>query len=148
MRKFEKEFRLQHPETIGETDKDFDNYNYTEFLESVLEKMAQPKEEQPEKIVRELPKVDEAGAIAVSISSNLNPKLTAQEEAMFIAGFQECVKYFGIQSKEIEKANELLQMYLDFCLIHSGDFDKKYGEMSEEDIQNKFIEFLEGTKTK
>ena len=89
MRKFEKEFRLQHPETIGETDKDFDNYNYTEFLESVLEKMAQPKEGQPEKIVRELPNVDDVGIIAVNVASNVKPKLTAQEEAMFIAGFQE-----------------------------------------------------------
>lgn len=36
-----------------------------------------------------LPSVDDAGAIAVSLSE----KLTEQEQAFFIAGFQECIKY-------------------------------------------------------
>ncbi len=40
-----------------------------------------------------LPSVDDAGVIAVNVASNVRPKLTAQEEAMFIAGFQECIKY-------------------------------------------------------
>ena len=33
MKKYEKEFRAAHPETIGETDREFDNGNYTEWLE-------------------------------------------------------------------------------------------------------------------
>ena len=33
MKKYEKEFRAAHPETIGETDKEFDDSNYTEWLE-------------------------------------------------------------------------------------------------------------------
>ena len=33
MKKYEKEFRAAHPETIGETDKEFDESNYTEWLE-------------------------------------------------------------------------------------------------------------------
>ena len=33
------------------------------------------------------------------LASNVRPKLTAQEEAMFIAGFQECVKYLSMQGK-------------------------------------------------
>ena len=33
---FEKEFRAAHPETIGETDKEFDQYNYTLWLEQQL----------------------------------------------------------------------------------------------------------------
>lgn len=40
-----------------------------------------------------LPSVDGAGVIALEICSKVEPKLSAQEEAMFIAGFQECVKY-------------------------------------------------------
>ena len=41
----------------------------------------------------ELPSDDDAGVIAVNVASNVIPKLTTQEEAFFIAGFQECVKY-------------------------------------------------------
>jgi len=33
---FEKEFRADHPETIGETDKEYDQYNYTLWLEQQL----------------------------------------------------------------------------------------------------------------
>jgi hypothetical protein len=46
-----------------------------------------------------LPSVDDAGVIAVNIASKVKPKLTSQEEAMFIAGFQECVKYLSMQGK-------------------------------------------------
>lgn len=41
--------------------------------------------------MKELPTIDEAGVIAVEISENL--KLEAREQAFFIAGFQEAVKY-------------------------------------------------------
>lgn len=44
-----------------------------------------------------LPSVSDAGIIAVNVASNIRPKLTAQEESMFIAGFQECVKYLSMQ---------------------------------------------------
>lgn len=40
--KFEKEFREAHPEPIRETDKDFDLYNYTVWLEHQLEELVQP----------------------------------------------------------------------------------------------------------
>lgn len=42
---------------------------------------------------KELPSDEEAGVIAANVASNVIPKLTTQEEAFFIAGFQECVKY-------------------------------------------------------
>jgi len=42
-----------------------------------------------------LPSVDEAGAMAVKISEMVEPPLTAQEQAFFIAGFCECVKWLG-----------------------------------------------------
>lgn len=42
-----------------------------------------------------LPSVDEAGVLALNVSSNVRPKLTVQEQAMFIAGFQECIKYLN-----------------------------------------------------
>jgi hypothetical protein len=50
-------------------------------------------------VMLSLPSVDEAGVIAVNVASNVKPKLTAQEESMFIAGFQECVKYLSGQVK-------------------------------------------------
>lgn len=34
--KFEQEFRAAHPETIGETDKEYDLNNYREWLEKLL----------------------------------------------------------------------------------------------------------------
>ena len=46
-----------------------------------------------------LPSVDDAGVIAVNVASNVEPKLTAQEEAFCIAGFQECIKYLRGQGK-------------------------------------------------
>ena len=46
-----------------------------------------------------LPSVDDAGIIAVNVASTVEPKLTAQEEAFFIAGFQECIKYLRGQGK-------------------------------------------------
>ena len=42
-----------------------------------------------------LPSVDEAGAAAVKILDNVNPALTAKEQAMFVAGFQECIKWLS-----------------------------------------------------
>lgn len=38
MLKFEKEFRKEKPETIGETDKHFDLANYAEWLDAKFEK--------------------------------------------------------------------------------------------------------------
>jgi len=35
--KYKKEFRTAHPETIGETDKEFDISNYIDWLEKQLE---------------------------------------------------------------------------------------------------------------
>ena len=46
-----------------------------------------------------LPSVENAGIIAVEISE-INNEMTAQEQAFFIAGFQECVKYLELQSNE------------------------------------------------
>ena len=40
-----------------------------------------------------IPSVEDAGVIAVKISESIKPELTAQEQAFFIAGFQECIKW-------------------------------------------------------
>ncbi len=42
-----------------------------------------------------LPTVDEAGIAAVKISEMVDPPLTAQEQAFFIAGFSECIKWLS-----------------------------------------------------
>jgi hypothetical protein len=39
MRQFEKEYRAEMPETIGETDRAFDDQNYSEFLERWIVKL-------------------------------------------------------------------------------------------------------------
>ena len=39
MRQFEKEYREAMPQTIGETDRQFDDHNYTEFLEKWIVKL-------------------------------------------------------------------------------------------------------------
>ena len=46
-----------------------------------------------------LPSIDNAGIIAVEISE-INDEMSAQEQAFFVAGFQECVKYLELQSNE------------------------------------------------
>ena len=40
-----------------------------------------------------IPSIDDAGVIAVKISEMVKPELTAHEQAFFIAGFQECIKW-------------------------------------------------------
>jgi hypothetical protein len=46
-----------------------------------------------ENLISMLPSVDDAGVIAINVASTIEPKLSAREEAFFIAGFQECIKY-------------------------------------------------------
>ncbi len=48
--------------------------------------------------MKTLPTVEEAGAIAVGLSEELPEELTADEQAFFIAGFQEAIKYLYNQS--------------------------------------------------
>lgn len=52
-------------------------------------------------VIRVLPTVETAGIIAVDISEIVNPKLSAQEQSFFVAGFQECVKYMELQGEPI-----------------------------------------------
>jgi len=44
-----------------------------------------------------LPSIDDAGIAAVQISESVIPKLDAQEQALFLAGFQECIKWLDLQ---------------------------------------------------
>lgn len=46
---------------------------------------------------KRLPTIDEAGVIALNLASNVKPKLKESEEAMFIAGFQECIKFLVLK---------------------------------------------------
>lgn len=41
------------------------------------------------------PQIVEAGTIAIGIVENVEPKLTEKEQAFFVAGFTECVKYLS-----------------------------------------------------
>lgn len=48
-----------------------------------------------------LPSLDDVRVIAVNAATNVRPKLTTQEEAFFIAGFQECVKCLHVHPNTI-----------------------------------------------
>lgn len=58
-------------------------------------------------VVNPLPTIDEAGVIAVRISENITPDLTAQEQAFFVAGFKECVKYLN-ESPSLSEGEEAI----------------------------------------
>jgi hypothetical protein len=80
----------------------------------------------------EKPSVDDSGIIAVNIASKLTPKLTASEESMFVAGFQECVKYL---SEHIVYAKagmfELFRNYME--TIAPVRFKQIFESMDEDD---------------
>jgi len=63
--------------------------SYMNGLEDIQDRRNQRKLEDKIEKKKELPNVEEAARIAVSLSGNLS----AQEQALFIAGFQGCIKY-------------------------------------------------------
>ena len=69
-----------------------------EELTDLIDKI-KPKQCDIHSVSVSLPSIDDAGVIAVSISE-INNEMTAQEQAFFVAGFQECVKYLNLQSNE------------------------------------------------
>jgi len=68
--------------------------SFLKALEDMMEEYHQSKLHQPT-VSGSLPSVDEAGVMAVKISEMAEPPLIAQEQAFFIAGFCECVKWLG-----------------------------------------------------
>ncbi len=74
--------------------------------------------------------IENAGVIAVGLSEELPDELTAQEQSFFIAGFQECVKYYKLtlQSKQgdtlTEKLNKVRDIINNTVGIHEDDVDK------------------------
>lgn len=46
-----------------------------------------------------LPSIEEVGGIAVTIAESVKPELTVQEQAFFVAGFQECIKWLLIKQQ-------------------------------------------------
>jgi hypothetical protein len=82
---------------------------------------------------KELPGDDDAGVIAANVASNVRPKLTTQEEAFFIAGFTECVKYLrtspllaskDARIRELEEALKSIQSIVDKG--YEPDFNFEY----------------------
>ena len=75
-----------------------------------------------------VPVQEEVGAIAVKISDNLNPKLSATEQAFFIAGFEEAVKYFKLINSTQQTAH--LQQQLNTLTSEIKRLQEKYDEKS------------------
>lgn len=44
--------------------------------------------------------IEDAGIIAGGIADMVTPKLTAHEQAFFIAGFQECANYLNLKNED------------------------------------------------
>lgn len=49
--------------------------------------------------IPKLPPVDEAGVASVRIIETIEPQLSEQEQAFFIAGFQECIKWLSVNAR-------------------------------------------------
>ncbi len=49
--------------------------------------------------IPKLPTVDEAGVASVRIIETIEPQLSEQEQAFFIAGFQECIKWLSVNAR-------------------------------------------------
>lgn len=47
-----------------------------------------------------LPSVEEAAAAAVEIVESVKPELTIREQAFFIAGFKECIKWLSVNNQQ------------------------------------------------
>ena len=69
------------------------DYNDAMEIINVLNSKLQEQAKEIERLKGNKISVDEAGVLAINVVSNVRPKLTTQEETMFIAGFQECIKY-------------------------------------------------------
>jgi hypothetical protein len=65
-----------------------------------------------------LPSVDESGVIAVTISDSIN--LSNQEQAFFVAGFQECVKWLGNNSETKKEFRDELTSLINRHSIENG----------------------------
>jgi len=81
--------------------------------QSAMEYLQTPSLKEMESQPEIVPVQEEVGAIAVIISDNLNPKLNTNEQAFFIAGFEEAVKYFKLNQQtahlqqQLKEAKEL-----------------------------------------
>ncbi len=51
--------------------------------------------------------VDTAGVVGVQIAESVKPELTIQEQAMFVAGVQECIKWLSNNSCETAKVPKI-----------------------------------------
>ena len=80
-----------------------------------------------------LPSVDEAGVIAVNVASNVKPKLTVQEEAFFIAGFQECIKYLML-ADHYKETRPLYTVEFEPNSVHGPISKEKMAEILNERI--------------
>lgn len=65
-----------------------------------------------------------AGAIAIQMSDNIEPNLTEQEQAYFVAGFQECLKYLKIAHDPLSTAVDIKYLKIPnvcFSLTNNND---------------------------
>jgi len=74
-----------------------------------------PVEQKPDcykELVERVEDIEMGGVIAVRICENVIPKLTAQEQALFVAGFQECLKWL----KSIKRNNIKTKLPMNFTI--------------------------------
>ncbi len=73
--KYYKEFKQYHPETIGETDKEFDRANYTEWLEKRYEALTPTAVSQRSELLAFIAEVSEWDELYSSTNIKLKAKL-------------------------------------------------------------------------
>jgi len=93
---------LNLPKNWSGEDEEYGQWLFYE--KNIIEAMEQYHQSKVNNVVLDgvsvsLPSVDDVGIIAVEIAE-INNEMTAQEQAFFIAGFSECIKYLEMQSNE------------------------------------------------
>lgn len=86
--------------------------------------------------MKDIKKIDEAGAIAAGLCQHLD----ASEQAMFIAGFQECVKW---QVERMYSDIDIKQTFFSAIKITGEGFNGEYASGNNPNVEEEFKEVFD-----
>lgn len=121
-----------------------------EFQDKIGEFIAEAINEKIERAAMvALPSIVEAGAVAVEVASCVKPKLTEQQEAFFIAGFLEMLKYLGGQIKNGAEEPLPVESEVTKEVADSPSTEKRLTAIAKEDlISEGWYNFKKGSEFK
>lgn len=97
---------------LYQNESNIDPQNFTTWFNSNKGRLSPSVTEQP---LTSLPSLYKTSVIAIKIAESIKPELTAQEQAFFIAGFQECVKWLSDKTEKpvnpVTEGNSLYEMH-------------------------------------